>query len=271
VPGNRWTIFLHGFNNSFQSAGATWNNTLAQLSEAEIDLDSVICLFWPGDYSRWEIVSALNYPRTVPIAEETAKLLTEYLVRAARTRSKLRVSFVAHSLGALGTLETCRLLRANRAKIAVEQVLLMAAAVPEGFCVAGQKYGRTFSPSSRESVLYSHRDRVLRWCFQIGQEVAQEFPPERQGAVGRSGGPGAGEGQRWNSAEHMEGFGHGSYWKRDESIAVIGRVVSGQAASRAQPTAHRLHEEEIRVDTIAIDEIPPEIILPWLARASRQY
>jgi integrase len=81
-----------------------------------VDLRSVVLFYWPGDYSRWNLVSAMNYPRTVPIAEDTAELLAAYLESAAQDRRvPLHLSFVAHSLGSLVVLETLRRLRTVRA------------------------------------------------------------------------------------------------------------------------------------------------------------
>src|SRR6266850_4800121 len=178
----QWIVFIHGFNNSLKRAGGTWRETTLKLgSKHGVTLDSVILFYWPGDYSLSRICSAMNYPRTVPIAEETARHLSEYISRVAVQRSvPLELSFVAHSLGALVVLETCRLLGNAHANVSVVDMLLMAAAVPEGFCVEGEPYGRCFSSTSHEAVLHSLDDNALKWFFQVGQEIAQRFPAKRR-------------------------------------------------------------------------------------------
>jgi len=196
----------------------------------------------------------MSYPLTVPIAGQTAELLAAYLQRAARQRSvPLQLSFVAHSLGSLVVLETIRLLRVARANIMVRDALLMAAAVPEGFCVRGEAYGDSFSLDTNEMALYSQDDKVLKNFFQVGQEIATRFPEKRRRAVGRSGGPGAGRGQRWTSAIHMDGFDHGDYWGGRESVAEIAQIVS----PHIDPSSCSESRNE--------DDLPPETFR-WLGR-----
>jgi esterase/lipase superfamily enzyme len=278
---DRWTIFIHGFNNSAETITKTWKETIKQLQRWQVDLGAVVLFYWPGDYSRWELLSAMNYPKTVPIAEETAELLTAYLRRAAQDRaaqdrcSPLQLSFIAHSLGSLVVLETLRLLRATREKIIINDVLLMAAAVPEGFCVPGERYGDRFSPEAKEVALYSRSDRILQFAFQIGQEIADRFPDQdgRQ-AVGRYGGPGAGSEERWTAARPMEGFGHGDYWVNQESIKRIARIVEPKRESFLQVLDYGdrpEHRHTLREDILATDRlykdgyVRSEILASWLA------
>jgi len=274
---DRWTIFIHGFNNSWKTAHATWSATSEDLQRYTVDLTTVVLFYWPGDYSRWEVLSAMNYPKTVPIAEETARLLAEYLQRAAQDRRvPLQLSFVAHSLGSLVVLETVKLLRVARANIAVHDVLLMAAAVPEGFCVAGEAYGELAGPEANEVALYSLDDRVLKRYFQVGQEIADRLPDNRRRAVGRTGGPGAGRGQRWSAAVHLNGFGHGDYWKKRESLEKIGSIVTGgrgrtlvgPCEGQRQDVRDSIYQDALPSDVLSEDDcIPPEVTVRWLARA----
>lgn len=273
---DRWIIFVHGFNNSKKVAAATWRATVQKLILCRVDMGAVVLFYWPGDYSRWQVVSAMNYPKCVPIAEETAQRLAAYLQSAAQDRQvPLQLSFVAHSLGSLVVLETIRLLRAARANVMVHDSLLMAAAVPEGFCIRGEAYGDPFSLDTNEVTLYSLDDGILKKFFQVGQEIAKRFPETRRRAVGRSGGPGAGRGQRWTSALHMEGFGHGDYWNKPASIAEIARIVaatngnsvdpSGGGEEQGQPDA--IHQDALATDVLDVDDyIPPEIMFRWLVR-----
>jgi len=255
----RWVVLVHGFNNSWKAASATWRVTVEELKVWHVDLGAVVLFYWPGDYSRWQVRSAMNYPRTVPIAEETAKLLARYLQRTAQDRRRpLQLSFVAHSLGSLVVLETIRLLRSTKANVSIDDVLFMAAAVPEGFCLPGEAYGNSFSLETKEAALYSLDDGVLKRFFQVGQQIAQRFPESRRRAVGRSGGPGAGIGQRWATAVHMDSFGHSDYWRRAESIEHIACVIS-QPGGRSFPALHSgkipIQSEFIRRDTLSADSL----------------
>jgi pimeloyl-ACP methyl ester carboxylesterase len=267
---------VHGFNNSWKAASATWRATLEQLKLCNVDLDAVVLFYWPGDYSRWQVRSAMNYPRTVPIAEETARGLAEYLERAALGRSvPIQISFVGHSLGSLVVLETIRLLRNAKANIWIHDVLLMAAAVPEGFCVPGEAYGGSFSPETNEAALYSLDDGILKRFFQVGQQIAGRFPENRRRAVGRTGGPGAGFGQRWAFNAHMDGLDHGDYWKKPASVEQIARVVSrpkrnsfhapGFGATHERQSA--ISDDTLKSDSLAEDEChAANILFRWLER-----
>jgi len=224
---DRWNVFVHGFNNSYNSAAATWSRTLPRLANRGVDLSAVVLFYWPGDYTKWEVTSALNYHNTVPLAEQSAELLSEYLRAVTQARRvPLELCFVAHSLGALVVLRTCNLLRFARANVNVRNVLLMAAAVPEGFCEEGQDYGSAFSASTDESVLYSVHDEVLRKYFKLGQELAARLPKHQREAVGRTGGPGIGIGERWSTGKSMDRYDHGDYWNKVSSLDRIARVMS---------------------------------------------
>ena len=262
----RWTIFIHGFNNSEEDANTTWSGTLEELRRRQVDLGAVVLFFWPGDYSKLEVVSAMLYPKTVHTAEKTARLLSAYLVRAAQGQSApLELSFVAHSLGSLVVLQTVRLLREARANVMIPDVLLMAAAVPEGFCVPTEAYGTPFSPETKEVVLYSLDDVVLKRYFKVGQKIAGRLPTHRQRAVGYSGGPGAGPEERWWVAAHMDAFDHSDYWKKPASVMRIARVVA-PSRSPFDPASERGGRQDsrpaLRKDSLPTDVLPEDDYLP---------
>ena len=48
----RWVVLVHGFNNSWKAASATWRGTVEGLKLCRIALDAVVLFYWPGDYSR---------------------------------------------------------------------------------------------------------------------------------------------------------------------------------------------------------------------------
>ena len=269
----RWVILVHGFNNSRKTAEGTWELTARQLESGDININNMVLFFWPGDFSRSEIVSAMSYSLTVPIATETAKRLCTYLENTTRERPRpLRISFVAHSLGSLVVLETLRLLRESAARVNVENVLLMAAAVAEGFCYRSARYGHRFSRLTNELVLYSLDHTVLERWFRAGQRLAREIPADARArrAVGRNGGPGAGPRGRWSESYHKRGFDHGDYWKESESIAEIARVVEphvdpyeyaeewvGEWVRRVELRTHRLASDSLaEADDLRCDKLP---------------
>jgi alpha/beta hydrolase family protein DUF900 len=272
---DRWTIFIHGFNNSKKTIAKTWDGTIEQLQRRHVDLGAVVLFYWPGDYSRWELISAIHYPDIVPIAEQTAEKLAVYLRRAVQDRCiPLQLSFVTHSLGSLVALETLKWLRTPRANIIINDVLLMAAAVPEGFCVRGERYGAPFSFETNEMALYSQDDKVLKYAFQIGQEFADRIPEkERRRAVGLTGGPGAGRGKRWTAASHMDGFGHSDYWRNQESIEEIALVVEPERESFLQAVGYGKqpdHRHTLQADTLATDRLDEDDYPPPESLASRR-
>lgn len=269
---DRLTLFIHGYNNDHEEATAAWRRTSDALLRRNVDTSAVVLFYWPGDYSRWEAVAALSYPLTVPVAEETARLLVLYLTGVVEARRRtLSLSFVAHSLGALVTLESLRLLRDARLDIVIDHVLLMAAAVPEGFCTSGETYGDAFSAATREMVLYSLDDPVLKKYFQVGQEIALRFPEQRQRAVGRTGGPGAGPGRRWYTNAHMDGFEHGDYWRKPESVDEIAAILP-TLENAALPLEGALPQSALPKDVLPsggipdFRELPPDLHLGWLRR-----
>jgi len=66
----------------------------------------------------------------------------------------------------------------------------------------------------------------------------------------------------------MEGFGHGDYWRSDESIKEIARVVDPPKMREAEAKlrSDAIRDDAVPTDACEVDVIPPEIILPWLAR-----
>jgi hypothetical protein len=136
----------------------------------------------------------------------------------------------------------------------------MAAAVSEGYCVDGEAYG---TQSGRgETVLYSGHDTVLARYFQVGQEAARRFPPHRQQAVGRTGGPSAGLGRRWSSNVRMEAYDHGWYWRRPSAIDEIARVLPALLPQSTLPEEHQVAESIVPEDVVPVerlfwDEVPP--------------
>jgi pimeloyl-ACP methyl ester carboxylesterase len=266
---DRWVLFVHGYNNDEEDAAKAWSQTFATLADYGVDSQGAVLFFWPGDYSRFEVVAAMSYPKVVPIAEATARRLAAYLTSVSQHRT-LRLSLIAHSLGSLVTLETLRLLRDEHANVIIEDVLLMAAAVPVGFCVQGESYGSAYSATTRETALYSLDDSVLKKFFQAGQEVADRFPERRRRAVGRTGGPDAGPGGRWYSVAEMDEFDHGHYWRKPESIEKIAAILDPRRRETSfSMTRSRLRKDSLPTASIAHpSELPPDLQLRVLSRRS---
>lgn len=222
----RWVIFVHGYNTSQGRAEKIWKRTTRMLEARDVALDEVVLLFWPGDHFGDSFLSGIMYPLQIPVAETTGRYLADYLQRnAAAQGTQLKVRFVAHSLGSLVVLEALRSLRDRQANVRVDEVLLMAAAVPEGFCTKQYFYGQKFSDTTAEVVLYSLSDRTLKYGFRFGQRLGARVPPERRRAVGRTGGPATtGEGARWTGTAHVN-IDHGEYWTSQDCLKEIQRVV----------------------------------------------
>jgi len=221
-----WVIFVHGYHTSQGRAEKVWKQTTRMLEAQDVSLDELVLLFWPGDHFGDSFLSGFMYPLQIPVAETVGRYLADYLqMHAAGRRMPLQVRFVAHSLGSLVVLEALRQLRDRRANVRVDKVLLMAAAVPEGFCTEESLYGRKFSKTTAETVLYSHADRTLKYGFRFGQRLGKHVPSERRRAVGRTGGPGSGEGRRWTGSAEMD-IDHGEYWNSAKCLTEIKVIVS---------------------------------------------
>jgi pimeloyl-ACP methyl ester carboxylesterase len=220
------TVFVHGYNVGEYDARAKWKVTHRDLRDAlpASRLTNIALYYWPGDASPRREISALSYFTRVDIAVECGRDLAQLLIDTASHGPMLSVRFVGHSLGCRLVLEAARNLRGN-AKVRVDTILLMAAAVPEGLCEGDRAY--TTPVARRELVLHSSADTVLRRWFRVGQRMArfrgELSPGPNRGPVGLSGQPRA----RWNGQLDSCGLDHGEYWTAPYSIKHIANLYGG--------------------------------------------
>lgn len=173
--GGRVLFAAHGFNVRRADA-LTLMTRLAQVADD--------CLFvglsWPGDW--W--VKAVNYPGEAFDARDCG----QKLARAIDTHfsGATSVSFLSHSLGARLVLE------AARTRVAVEHIMLMAAAVDDDCLV---RRDANAARKARVHVLSSKRDRVLRYAYPVGDFISDllgDGDSPFAGALGYRGPRGAG-------------------------------------------------------------------------------
>ena len=175
------TIFVHGFNNGFLAARDAWikNHGLLRKKVPPRKL-KVTHFYWPGDEHN-KIMSKLGYFTKVDVAEKSAKLLAFHLEKISTPRSPLSVTFVGHSLGCRVVLEATWRLRSIR-NVKVEDVILLAAAVPEGLCEPTRRFAEPVAKSER--IVWSSEDSVLKKYFRLGQfrRQAHARTPKRGGS-----------------------------------------------------------------------------------------
>ena len=181
-------------------------------------------------------------------------LLSVFIKDYVRLRERpLSINFVSHSLGCLLTLEAIQLLRGTK-NLEIDQVMLMAAAVPVGFCdmSLADGYLAPAGPNTEERVLYSLDDRVLKRYFKLGQWAAGELPKRSRRAVGRSGGPGTGRGKRWSGSQCIDGHDHGDYWNELESVEAFSDLV----APNVGISRHDLQRASLEKSSLSRDAKP---------------
>lgn len=222
---SRLTFFVHGYNNVLADAERVWRrSTWPKLQDELSDkqLREIVLFYWPGDVAKSRLVTASFYPILIHKASKAAVELANYIRGLGGGRQTVKVQFVAHSLGCLVVLETLRLIK-NATNIEVQQVLLMAAAVPEGKCGPKGEFSARVA-TQYEEVLFSSKDRVLKFFFMPGQALGLEFVLAGPSAVGRTGGPSG----RWKPYHPDTHLGHGDYWGHGSSVEKIIDLVSAK-------------------------------------------
>jgi pimeloyl-ACP methyl ester carboxylesterase len=237
----RLIILIHGYQNSQAAAEAKFDDFRRTLGAAiwpkpMSSLGTIWEFHWPGDHPAW-LVSLLTFTVRIPEARESGRLLATYL---AGLHAAKEVHLVGHSLGcrvALETAYTVREMGDNYQGPDIRSLVLFAAAVPIPMCMPSRRYGSSQADST-ETVLYSAKDKVLRWAFQPG-----EYPlGERGRAVGLYGDPLA---RPWSDRVRT-GLGHGKYWGAPRVAQVAGWVLGDR-------TSRKLPEQIETVDEPALD------------------
>lgn len=250
---------MHGYNNSQIRAQDIWVETHKLLVDRQPillpeHLDGLTHYFWPGDVKVGRAVGAFYFSSKISAAMSCAEYLATFLSRHAEQLNRnhgvrLWLSFIAHSLGCRLVLEALRRV-SNDTNIVIENVLLMAAAVPEGLCDTGQPFGPGRG-ADRAAVLWSRADDVLGWKFRTGQwwarkrynEVDPGTRPGAAEAVGHTGGPNA----RWRAlpeAGELEA-GHGDYWTKPDCVTYIKAVFNAEVQPRFAPRMMPVRQLEL--------------------------
>jgi pimeloyl-ACP methyl ester carboxylesterase len=229
VTSSDLVILIHGFNDNKAFAVGAYGALLANLKQKfPSQTAQFIEFFWPGDEPN-PVTSALSYSSKIQPAKDSAAGLSTYFTALSQSRA-ISISLVGHSLGCRIILELLtRWAAAPPAGIQVRAIVLMAAAVVENSVNAGQSLRPGADLTSRNPVLYSKGDDVLRLTFPPGETMAHEgfFPT----AVGRFGGPvGA-----WHIPQPMsdngKDYGHSDYWSGNSSSTAVAVALGGAPAS----------------------------------------
>jgi pimeloyl-ACP methyl ester carboxylesterase len=252
----RLTIFVHGFNVGQDSAEDVWEKTHELLREPPNSvppkrLNRLLLFYWPGDL-RLDLLSKLNYFRTVDVAVRAGRLLADKLSSIGTPGSPLRVDFVGHSLGCRVVLSALAALR-DTESVRVRHVILMAAAVPEGLCEDDRPYGSGQVAGQTSTIIYSLSDRVLRRAFPLGQWAARHRinlpdvdPGIKRVAVGFQGGPA----DRWNGEYESCDLDHGEYWNDPRNVGklvpLFGKPKDRQVRSRDRTAARLIPDRAVR-------------------------
>jgi pimeloyl-ACP methyl ester carboxylesterase len=263
LAAERLIVLIHGYNNSVpkaQGSYAAFQNRLRKAIGAwgYVGLGKVWEFHWPGDHPN-QVVSTASYAARIGDARDAGRLLGIFL---AQLRPSQAVWLIAHSLGcrvALHTVKTVRDLGAAYAGARIEQVFLLAAAVPVRYCTAGRAYPSPVAPGSAEHAFYSSNDEALGWKFNQGQAMYGE-PGDAVGLSGRPDG-------RWEPPPFRTGLKHGEYWRSElvaeELCRRTGQLPDSSSRERplsASPAADDVRElDERSADTRPLPDRSSEI------------
>lgn len=251
---SRLTFFIHGYNNVLASAEKVWRETFRLLLNDGVPssrFGEVVLLYWPGDVAKSQIVSAPFYPLLIKAANAAADELASYLKQlpSGPSGQRMRLQFIGHSLGCRVVLETLKKLNdRKRYNFVIEDVLLMAAAVPTGYCAGKNAPYKAWPGIRTEMALHSSRDSILKLFFVPGQALALDMPKVGLSAVGSTGGPFG----RWRPACRDTGLRHGQYWTSVVSVARIAELLkpargSDHRIATYQPPKRSVHVEGWRI------------------------
>lgn len=227
----RVVLLVHGFNNNYKEAGASFNAFLGNLPPVPWDLGRC---YWPGDadFGPVQWLDFLSYPSEIPDARLSAKRLAGFLSAAATRNPTLEIILVGHSLGCRLILELLdRYAKGKNAPApAVRFVLLMAAAVPVKLSTAGERLWRASRLANDTYVLFSPDDVVLRYAFPAGQTLAAVMGMDDGfylKAVGLNGEP-----REFATEDPLQacGQGHGDYWGYPEAALFLAEKLGASVA-----------------------------------------
>jgi esterase/lipase superfamily enzyme len=165
VQGKHVLILVHGFRNSLEKVGASYQRVLQGLIDSSLMGESgygiVLGFTWPG------FETALGFFPAVPSANRSAGFFRQLLELASRNARTVDVQ--THSLGARVALQTL----AGGTEGFIDNLMLTAAAVDDEVLEPGQEFHAALVTCRRCLVYHTERDRTLKIAFRIGD--APEF------------------------------------------------------------------------------------------------
>lgn len=161
---SRLTIVVHGYNVS-RSAGRQSLSRFADMIADDAG-GGILAVLWPGDH--WS--RALSYSWEGRDADDSAAALVRFIEDHVAT--SVALSFVAHSLGNRVALEAVE--RLVDRGYDVGQLCLLAAAIDAYSLASPEDYLAGVGVSKRTAVLWSKKDKVLRFAYPAG-DLLQAF------------------------------------------------------------------------------------------------
>lgn len=152
------TFLLHGYNVN-ESKGKSTLKCLAKRLHAVSG--GLVATLWPGDHA----LGALGFPFEGDDADRTGEKLANFLIEE-KIPSHIPLSFVAHSLGSRVAMKAATLLQSENYQI--RQICLMAAAIDADSLADDEEFLAVSKRVDRVAVLWSRRDRVLKWAYPLG-------------------------------------------------------------------------------------------------------
>ena len=171
--GKKLLVLVHGYNNNFHEALATYHQIHGELGKQDL-YDVIIGYFWPGYDSRLEYFAA----------KKNADLL------ASRMRTNLsallffaeKVDLLAHSMGNRLVLEALDHFTPINQTKTVQNFYSIAAAVDNESIEKNQRFFFSTKQCQNIYVFYSERDKVLKLAYSLaerdkalGYEGAENF------------------------------------------------------------------------------------------------
>ncbi len=265
-------LLIHGYNNSEPDAFASYRTFLMNVGDPWVARSGGV--FWPGDASDarpgrrpgllFPLLAAASYPwqphRAAQAAQHIADLIATALVsrsavaeRRGRQADALTLNVVAHSMGCRLALELIKLLRPlllAGAALRIRSLVLLAAAVPHYHVGDRGPLEAALTTADSTLILWSRRDRVLRFAFPLGQLLERPFPlgwhRSARGALGRSG---SATTPRLQSEETR--LDHSDYWPDRKLAGRVRTVLDGPKPSSRQVTRD-----------LSVRRIAPRVITP---------
>lgn len=232
-PARGLVLLVHGYNNDFEDAQKayagffTMQERINELKEHRRLADNRVFVevYWPGD-ADWSLLSFAFFMGSIGHAEKSAQFLANVLAELATEPAPLDIDIIGHSMGCRLAAELLGKL-APTAKVRVQRIALMAAAVPTFMLEQGgalrPSYDSQLSVApGRVKSLFSGSDGVLAFAFPVGQT----FAPGPNGCF-----PTALGHEQWVSSSvpgnleqrEIRKAGHSDYWGWKEETQRIAR------------------------------------------------